>query len=227
MALIIISRCDFTISDLDLCVAGCEIVVSFPKICLIVDVFRFATTIDFGMGGKRITQKAVASSDGSAIVTVAPMATGKQVFLGAIITTPTVMQSMTSEDTTNKKRPTAVKKVRLTPVEKQLLVEGTALIRSGAFWCPDVGREVRPVYKIRWSGAVVGNAVHVNPHSLMLQGDEVNTKSRDGCCRLRLGGSGANVRRKTSFPPCHRHHPHRHALHDDSIPHGSKSGLRP
>ena len=120
MALIIISRCDFTISDLDLCVAGCEIVVSFPKICLIVDVFRFATTIDCGMGGKRITQKAVASSDGSAIVTVAPMATGKQVFLGAIITTPTVMQSMTSEDTTNKKRPTAVKKVRLAPVQKQL-----------------------------------------------------------------------------------------------------------
>ena len=120
MALIIISRVDFTISDLDLCVAGCEIVVSYPKICLIVDVFRFATTIDFGMGGKRITQKAVASSDGSAIVTVAPMATGKQVFLGAIITTPTVMQSMTSEDTTNKKRPTAVKKVRLAPVQKQL-----------------------------------------------------------------------------------------------------------
>lgn len=75
-----------------------------------MDVFRFATTIDFGMGGKRITQKAVASSDGSAIVAVAPMAAGKQVFLGAIITPPTVMQSMTSEDTTNKKRPTAVKK---------------------------------------------------------------------------------------------------------------------
>ena len=120
MALIIISRCDFTISDLDLCVAGCEIVVSYPKICLIVEVFRFAITIDFGIGVKRITQKAVASSDGSAIVTVAPMATGKQVFLGAIITTPTVMQSMTSEDTTNKKRPTAVKKVRLAPVQKQL-----------------------------------------------------------------------------------------------------------
>ena len=120
MALIIISRCDFTISGLDLCVAGCEIVVSFPKICLIVDVFRFATTIDFGMGGKRMTQKAVASSNGSAIVAVAPMAAGKQVFLGAIITPPTVMQSMTSEDTTNKKRPTAVKKVRLAPVQKQL-----------------------------------------------------------------------------------------------------------
>ena len=120
MALIIISRCDFTIAGLDLCVAGCEIVVSFPKICLIVEVFRFAITIDFGMGGKRMTQKAVASSDGSAIVAVAPMAAGKQVFLGAIITTPTVMQSMTSEDTTNKKRPTAVKKVRLAPVQKQL-----------------------------------------------------------------------------------------------------------
>ena len=120
MALIIISRCDFTISGLDLCVAGCEIVVSFPKICLIVEVFRFAITIDFGMGGKRITQKAVASSDGSAIVAVALMAAGKQVFLGAIITPPTVMQSMTSEDTTNKKRPTAVKKVRLEPVQKQL-----------------------------------------------------------------------------------------------------------
>ena len=38
MALIIISRCDFTISDLDLCVAGCEIVVSYPKICLISNI---------------------------------------------------------------------------------------------------------------------------------------------------------------------------------------------
>lgn len=120
MALIIISRYDFTISGLDLCVAGCEIDVSFPKICLIVEVFRFAITIDFDMGVKRMTQKAVASSDGSAIVAVAPMAAGKQVFLGAIITPPTVMQSMTSEDTTNKKRPTAVKKVRLVPVQKQL-----------------------------------------------------------------------------------------------------------
>lgn len=60
MALIIISRCDFTISGLDLCVAGCEILISFPKICLIVEVFRFAITIDFGMGVKRMTQKAVA-----------------------------------------------------------------------------------------------------------------------------------------------------------------------
>ena len=120
MALIIISRYDFTISGLDLCVAGCEIVVSFPKICLIVEVFRFGITADFGLGGKRMTQKAVASSDGSAIVAVAPMAAGKQVFRSAIITPPTVMQSMTSEDTTNKKRPTAVKKVRLAPVQKQL-----------------------------------------------------------------------------------------------------------
>ena len=120
MALIIISRYDFTISGLDLCVAGCEIVVSFPKICLIVGIFRFGMAAEFGMGWKRMTQKAVASSDGSAIVAVAPMAAGKQVFRSAIITPPTVMQSMTSEDTTNKKRPTAVKKVRLAPVQKQL-----------------------------------------------------------------------------------------------------------
>ena len=120
MALIIISRYDFTISGLDLCVAGCEIVVSFPKICLIVDRKRIGMAAKFGLGRKRMTQKAVASSDGYAIVAVAPMAAGKQVFLGAIITPPTVMQSMTSEDTTNKKRPTAVKKVRLAPVQKQL-----------------------------------------------------------------------------------------------------------
>lgn len=49
-ALIIISRYDFTISGLDICVAGCEIVVSFPKICLIVGIFRFGITADFGLG---------------------------------------------------------------------------------------------------------------------------------------------------------------------------------
>ena len=120
MALIIISRYDFTISGLDLCVAGCEILVSSSKICLIVGIIRFGMAADFGLGAKRMTQKAVASSDGYAIVAVAPMAAGKQVFRSAIITPPTVMQSMTSEDTTNKKRPTAVKKVRLAPVQKQL-----------------------------------------------------------------------------------------------------------
>ena len=30
---------------------------------------------------------------------------------------------------------------------------------------------MRPIYIIRWSGAVGGNAVVVAPHSLMLQGD--------------------------------------------------------
>ena len=169
----------------------------------------------------------MASSEGSALVAMTASAVGKQVFLRAATVTTTVMTSMTSEDTTDKKRPSAVKKVRLSPVKKQLLVVGTAPTRSGAFSYPRVGREVRPIYLIRWSGAVGGIAVHVAPHSLMLQGDEVNTKSRDGCCRLRLSGGGANVRRKTSFPPCHCHHPHRHAPHDDSIPHGSKSGLWP
>ena len=34
-----------------------------------------------------------------------------------------------------------------------------------------MGREVRSIYIIRWSGAVEGNAVVVDLHSLMLQGD--------------------------------------------------------
>ena len=59
--------------------------------------------------------------------------------------------------------------------------------------CPRVGREVRPIYIIRWSGAVGGNAVGIEVctiyiikwsgavggiavvvllHSLMLQGDD-------------------------------------------------------
>ena len=156
-----------------------------------------------------------------------PMSVGKRVFLLAIVTIPTVMRRMTTASPTVQKAACGRKKVRLTPVEKQLLVEGTARTRSGAFSYPGVSREVRPIYIIRWSEAVGGNAVVVVLHSLMLQGDEVNTKSRDGSCRLRLSGVGANVRRKTSFPPCHCHHPHRHAPHDDSIPHGSQSGLGP
>ncbi len=40
------------------------------------------------------------------------------------------------------------------------------------------------------------------------------------------GGVG-DVSRKTSFPPCRRRHPQRHALHDDNSRHGSKSGRWP
>ncbi|MCF2635843.1 hypothetical protein I6E47_00005 [Prevotella dentalis] len=40
------------------------------------------------------------------------------------------------------------------------------------------------------------------------------------------GGVG-DVSRKTSFPPCRRHHPQRHALHDGNSRHGSKSGRWP
>ena len=49
---------------------------------------------------------------------------------------------------------------------------GTASTRSGAFSYPGLDREVRPIYIIRWSGAVGGNAVVVVLHSLMLQGDD-------------------------------------------------------
>ena len=60
------------------------------------------------------------SSEGSALVAMTTSAVGKQVFLRAAIVTTTVMTSMTSEGTTDKKRPTAVKKVRLTPVKKEI-----------------------------------------------------------------------------------------------------------
>ena len=54
---------------------------------------------------------------------------------------------------------------------------GTAPTRSGAFSYPRVGRKVRPIYIIRWSGAVGGNAVVVVLHSLMLQGDDNDINS--------------------------------------------------
>ena len=40
-------------------------------------------------------------------------------------------------------------------------------------------------------------------------------------------GTVGDASRKTSFPPCRRHHPQRHALHDDNSRHGSKSGRCP
>ena len=40
-------------------------------------------------------------------------------------------------------------------------------------------------------------------------------------------GVVGDASRKTSFPPYRRHHPQRHALHDDNSRHGSKSGRWP
>ena len=60
-----------------------------------------------------------------------------------------------------------------------------------------------------------------------MRGDEINTKSRGGGWRLRLGVDGGADCRKTSFPPCRLHHPHRHAMHDDIRRDGKKSGQRP
>ena len=60
----------------------------------------------------------------------------------------------------------------------------------------------------------------LNPH-----GAEINTKSRGHCWRLRLGGDVSNACRKTSFPPGHRRHHHRHAVHDASNDHGKKAAV--
>ena len=54
---------------------------------------------------------------------------------------------------------------------------GTAPTRFRAFSYPRVGREVRPIYIIRWSGAVGGIAVVVVLHSLMLQGIDKDISS--------------------------------------------------
>ena len=56
---------------------------------------------------------------------------------------------------------------------------------------------------------------------------EIKTKSRGGCCRLRLIGAVGDASQKTSFPHCHHRHHQCHALHDDNSHHGSKSGRRP
>ena len=84
-----------------------------------------------------------------------------------------------------------VKKVRLTPVEKQLLVEDTAPARSGFFSCPRVDRGVRPIYIIRLSEAVGGNAVVVVLHLLMLQG--VNNDISSPLLMVRTLGNSVGV----------------------------------
>ena len=48
---------------------------------------------------------------------------GKRVFLRVVSAIPTVMRGMTTAAATVKKRPLAVQKVRLSPVQKQLLIE--------------------------------------------------------------------------------------------------------
>ncbi len=94
-------------------------------------VWHFAKSVSYhaitftmcikGMGqDKNKYKKPMASSEGSALVAMTASAGGKQVFLRATTVTTTVMTSMTSEDTTDKKRPSAVKKIRLTPVKKEI-----------------------------------------------------------------------------------------------------------
>ena len=81
---------------------------------------RFTMYIDGMIQDNKRYKKPMASSEGSALVAMTASAVGKQVFLRAATVTTTVMTSMTSEDTTDKKRPAAVKKVRLTPVKKEI-----------------------------------------------------------------------------------------------------------
>ena len=84
----------------------------------------------------------------------------------------------------------------------------------------------RPPFGEGWGGASLPLLVGIPLLAFIcspLYGDEINTKSRGHCWRLRLGGDVSNAYRKTSFPPGHRRHHHRHATHDASNNHGKKS----
>lgn len=108
-----ISWCEMVIASQDIHYASHEMTISHRE-------RRFTMYIDgMGQDNKRY-KKPIASSEGSALVAMTASAVGKQVFLRAATVTTTVMTSMTSEDTTDKKRPSAVKKVRLTPVKKEI-----------------------------------------------------------------------------------------------------------
>lgn len=108
-----ISWCEMVIASQDIHYASHEMTISHHE-------RRFTMYID-GMGQNGVRyKKPMASSEGSALVAMTASAVGKQVFLRAATVTTTVMTSMTSEDTTYKKRPAAEKKVRLTPVKKEI-----------------------------------------------------------------------------------------------------------
>ena len=108
-----ISWCEMVITSQDIHYASHEMTISNRE-CRI-------TMYIYGMGQNGVRyKKPMASSEGFALVAMTASAVGKQVFLRAATVTATVMTSMTSEDTTDKKRPTAVKKVRLSPVKKEI-----------------------------------------------------------------------------------------------------------
>ena len=108
-----ISWCEMVIASQDIHYASHEMKISHRE-------RRFTMYIYGMMQDNRRYKKPMASSEGSALVAITASAVGKQVFLRAATVTTTVMTSMTSEDTTDKKRPSAVKKVRLTPVKKEI-----------------------------------------------------------------------------------------------------------
>ena len=107
-----ISWCEMVITSQDIHYASHEMTISNRE-CRI-------TMYIYGMGQNGVRyKKPMASSEGFALVAMTASAVGKQVFLRAATVTATVMTSMTSEDTTDKKRPSAVKKVQLSPVKKE------------------------------------------------------------------------------------------------------------
>lgn len=121
--------------DIENPISWCEIVIAWHDIhntnhemTISHHERRFTMYIYGMMQDNKRYKKPMASSEGSALVAMTTSAVGKQVFLRAATVTTTVMTSMTSEDTTDKKRPTAVKKIRLTPVKKEIGSEDMASV---------------------------------------------------------------------------------------------------
>ena len=119
-----------------------------------------------------------------------------------------------------------------TPSELLLLVEAPPQVFSkGREFLPAVFEVFEVVllpFGEGWDGALDGacclrrGQLGVLPIVYCVrEDDEINTKSRGGGWRLRLGVYGGADCRKTSFPPCRLRHPHRHAVHD-AIHHDGK-----
>ena len=114
---------------------------------------------------------------GFALVGLEPMSVGKRVFLLAIVAIPTVMRRMTTASPTVQKAACGRKKSPAVAGKKTAACGGYSPNSVWGFLVPRCGQRGAPIYIIKWSGAVGGNAVVVVLHSLMLQGDDNDISS--------------------------------------------------
>ena len=97
-----------------------------------VGLLRVLPTVYCVCEGDEINTKIRVADGGFAFAWMVVPTVGKRVFLRVVSTIPTVMRGMTPPPRRFKKRPPAVQKVRLSPVQKQLLIGGTSPCLSKA-----------------------------------------------------------------------------------------------